>query len=143
MPLTINAPAQTVKMANFGYTTDWSNRTVNLAAGITAADVGKAVTIDATAPNTYKLAGDGDVIRGRLEVVENRTNEGTLVGTVKLFVAGVRMPVKASDTLAAGDYAIGAGGGEIREYVAGDNTAGKPKIHYVTEVSGGFAVVYQ
>lgn len=143
MPLSINAPGQTVKMAGFGYLTDWSNRTVNLAAGITAADVGKAVTIDATAPNTYKLAGDGDVIRGQLQVVESRTNEGTLLGTVKLFLAGVKLPVKSGDTLAAGDYAIGAGSGEIREYVAGDGTAGKPKIHYVTEVSGGYATVYQ
>jgi hypothetical protein len=143
MPLSIDAPSQTVKTGNFGYTTDWSNRTVNLAAGIVAADVGKALAIDATAANTFKLAGDGDVIAGRLEVVENRINEGTLIGTAKLFCAGLRMKVKAADALAAGDYCIGAGAGEIREFVAGDTTAGKPKKHYVTEVAGGYAVVYQ
>ena len=145
MPLSITgfSGAQTVKMSGFGYTTDWSNRTVNLAAGIVAADVGKALTVDASAANTYKLAGDGDVIRGRLEVVEARTSEGTLIGTAKLFLAGSKIAVKAADALAAGDYAIGAGSGEIRKLVAGDATATKPRVHYVVEVTGGFATVYQ
>jgi hypothetical protein len=52
-----------------------------LAAGITAADVGKAVTMD-TVANTVKLAGDDDEILGRLETVEIRTTEGINVGTV-------------------------------------------------------------
>jgi len=54
----------------------------NLKAGIVAADVGKAVTIDTSAARTVKLAGNGDVIIGRLEIVEDRAVEGILVGTV-------------------------------------------------------------
>lgn len=142
MTLSVNAPQQTVKMGNFGYTTDWANRTVTLAAGITSADVGKALTIDASAANKYKLALDNSPIHGRLEVVENRVNEGTLIGTAKLYLAGVKLPVKAADALAAGDYCIGAGAGEIRKHVAGDVSAGRPATHYAVEVTGGFAVVY-
>ena len=43
-------------------------RTVYLAAGITKADEGKPVTLDTTADNTFKLAGDGDVVEP--EVIE-------------------------------------------------------------------------
>lgn len=53
-----------------------------LAAGITRADVGKAMAQDPTAPNQAKLAGDNDEIIGRLESVENRLQEGILVGTI-------------------------------------------------------------
>lgn len=51
---------------------------------VTAADVGKVVTIDATAERTVKLAGDTDEIFGRLEVYEDRVQEGLKVGTVSL-----------------------------------------------------------
>lgn len=134
-------PAQTVKMAGFGYTTDLLNRTVNLAAGITAADEGKAVTQDKSAPNTFKLAGDGDLIFGRLEIVESRANEGTLVGNVKLHLMGLKLPIKSGQTVAVGDYVIGAGGGEIKAEAATATTV-LPSNLYVTEVVNGFATVY-
>lgn len=134
-------PAQTVKMGNFGYTTDLLNRTVNLAAGITGADVGKALTLDTTGPNKYKLAGDGDLIYGRLEIVEVRTNEGTLVGNAKLYLMGVKMPIKAASGVAVGSFVIGAGAGEVKPQVA-DATTVRPSNLYVVEVSNGFAVVY-
>ena len=54
----------------------------NLAAGITLAHIGLAVTIDPSAPTQVKLAGDGDYIIGRLETVELRLGEGISVGTV-------------------------------------------------------------
>lgn len=48
-----------------------------------SADIGKAVTLDTTAPNTVKLAGSGDVVLGILQSYEDRTNvEGIKVGTV-------------------------------------------------------------
>lgn len=54
----------------------------NLAAGITAADVGKAMAVDSSAASTAKLAGDGDQVIGKLVTVEDRTVEGILVGTI-------------------------------------------------------------
>lgn len=84
-----------------------------VAAGITEADEGKAVTLDTSAANTVKLAGDADVILGRLEKVENRTVEGVNVGTVSLF-GGLEFPVNPNatasspdETPAVGDYLSG------------------------------------
>ena len=48
----------------------------------TASDVGKAVALDTAAANTVKLAGDNDVIFGRLETFEDRTVLGIKVGAV-------------------------------------------------------------
>lgn len=134
-------PAQTVKMGNFGYTTDLLNRTVNLAAGITGADVGKALTLDTSAANKYKLAGNGDLIYGRLEIVENRVNEGTLIGTAKLYLMGVKLPIKAAETVSVGSFIIGAGAGEVKAIVADASTI-RPSNLYVVEVANGFAVAY-
>lgn len=77
----------------------------NLKAGIVRADVGKAVALDTAAANTVKLAGDGDVIVGRLETVEDRNVEGTLVGTVAFrFVA----KIPYATLVAVGDTAVGS-----------------------------------
>lgn len=54
-----------------------------LSGSMTAADVGKAMTIDTTANNTAKLAGSGDVIIGRLNSYENRIQEGIVVGAIQ------------------------------------------------------------
>ncbi|WCD44149.1 hypothetical protein Lumi_010 [Xylophilus phage Lumi] len=58
------------------------DHTFLLAAGITVADRGKAVAQDPSAPLQCKLAGDGDVVIGRLMSVEDRISEGVLVGAV-------------------------------------------------------------
>lgn len=88
-----------------------------LASGITAADSGKAVTLDATAPNTVKLAADGDDILGRLETVEVRVAEGVSVGTVSLF-GGMKFPVAsglaAGDVPDVGEYLSGGGAGGVK-----------------------------
>lgn len=52
----------------------------HLAAAVTAADVSKAMALDTTAPNTVKVAGDGDQIIGKLVTFENRVVEGIKVG---------------------------------------------------------------
>lgn len=86
-----------------------------LAAGITSADVGKAVSIDSSAANTVKLAGDGDAVIGKLVVVEDRGVEGVLVGTVALR-GGFRFTEVGTPTypLAVGDSVIGAGSGLVK-----------------------------
>lgn len=114
---------------------DW-HLPFNLAAGITAGDVGKAVTLDATAANTVKLAGDGDAVLGRLEVVESRVQEGVLVGTVALKFAGV-LPVKTGQVVAVGNTVVGAGAGEVKAAATADHAH-----NLVVEVlSGNRAVV--
>lgn len=86
-------------------------RTVYLAAGIVAADVGKPVTLDTTADNTFKLAGANDVVYGNLKVVENRVQEGILVGTVE-FKGGFTWT--KSGVVAVGAGVVGAGAGAVK-----------------------------
>jgi hypothetical protein len=62
---------------------DW-HFTFNLASGITKADEGKAVAFDGTNPNQVKLAAADEAVLGVLISVENRVQEGILVGTVAL-----------------------------------------------------------
>jgi hypothetical protein len=108
--------------------------TFALTAGITAADQGKAVSFGAAA-NTVKLAADGDTIIGRLETVEDRKVEGSLVGAVALKFANL-LPIKAGQTVAAGDTVVGAGAGEVKKATAADHNA-----NFVAEVIGSNAVV--
>ncbi len=114
--------------------------TVNLAAGITASDVGKAVTIDTSAANTFKLAGDGDYVLGRLEVVEDRQVEGQLVGTVA-FRFSNRLPIAEGETVNVGDTAVGAGGGAIKSLKVEDASAPDYNANFIAEVEGDYAVV--
>lgn len=58
--------------------------TFNISGTVVAADVGKPMTLDTTADNTAKLAGDGDAIIGCLQSIENRVQEGIVVGTVAM-----------------------------------------------------------
>lgn len=100
-----------VSLNNFHFE-DWQF-TFNLASGITEADEGKAVALDTSAANTVKLAGDGDEILGRLERVENRVQAGLLLGTVSIKF-GAKLPIASGETVAVGDFLIGAGGGEVK-----------------------------
>lgn len=95
------------------YFDDWQF-TFNLAAGITTADIGKAVSIDTSADNKVKLAGDGDPIFGRLISVEDRSQEGLLVGAVALKFAST-LPIKDGEVVARGDSVQGAGSGEVKK----------------------------
>jgi hypothetical protein len=109
--------------------------TFTLAAGIVAADVGKAVSLDTSAPNKVKLAADGDVIVGRLSTVEDRKVEGQLVGAVALKFANL-LPIKNGDAVAAGDTVIGGGSGTVKKAAANDATK-----NFVAEIIGTDAVV--
>lgn len=104
----------------------------NLAAGTTAADVGKPVALDATAANTVKIAGDGETVIGKLVVVENRAIEGVLVGTVALK-GGFKFSTTGS--VVVGGSVQGAGGGNVKPLAA--NYA----LNMVVEVGTGYAIV--
>lgn len=101
----------------FGYDFKDEQFPVKLSGSPTTADIGKAVTQDTTAANTMKLAGDGDQIMGVLLTVENRTVEGTVIGTVS-FEMATKLPIKAGLTGAAvvaiGSRLCGAGAGEVK-----------------------------
>lgn len=99
-----------VSLNNFHFE-DWQ-LTFLLASGITKADEGKAVALDSVA-NTVKLAGADDEIFGRLEVVEDRVQEGKLVGTIALKF-GAKLPIATAETVNVGDFLIGAGSGEVK-----------------------------
>ena len=110
--------------------------TVTLKAGITAADIGAPMAVDTSAANTFKIAGDGDTIVGRLLTVEDRVNEGTLIGTVA-FRFTARMKVASTATVAVGTTVVGAGSGEVKEAAANDHNA-----NFVAEiVDTDYAVV--
>lgn len=130
------------KVSLRGYYFEDSIFTFNLKTGITQADIGKAVSLDTSAANTVKLAGDGDVIIGRLETVENRTVEGTLVGAVALRFAEL-LPIKSGETVAVGDTVVGAGNGEVKALKSGEPAASAPNyaMNFVAEVIGTNAVV--
>jgi len=116
----------------------------NLASGITKADEGKAVALDTTAANQVKLAGDDDHIIGKLVVVEDRSVEGVLVGTVALK-GGFGFTEVAAPTypLAVGDTVVGAGGGEVkaRENAGGTAKEADPNANFVVQIEADGTVV--
>ena len=122
-----------------GFHWEVSSLTFNLATGIVAADIGKAVSVDATGPNKVKLAADGDIIVGRLASVESRSVEGTRIGAVELQFANV-LPMTATvgDRPAVGDTVIGSGAGLVKKAAA--NNA---RQNFVAEIIGTDAVVVQ
>lgn len=113
-----------------------------LAAGIVAADVGKALTIDVSGPNKFKLAGTGDRVYGQLAVVEDRAIEGVLVGTINLGVTWT-LPI-GSGTFVVGDTAIGsATAGKVAPRRNSGDSANEadPNQNRVVEVIGTTYVV--
>jgi hypothetical protein len=80
-----------------------------------AADVGKAVSLDAGAANTVKLAADGDPILGILMTLEDRVVEGVKICTVATK-GGHRLQVVSggSGAISVGSEVQGAGAGEVK-----------------------------
>jgi len=90
---------------------------------LTDADVGKAVALDTTADRTVKLAGDTDEIIGRLEVVENRVQEGLKTCTVALKFIGW---VPKTGTFAVGNGIQGsATAGVVKQLTTGNTRLAK------------------
>lgn len=95
-----------VTLKNSDYVETWA---VNpKTALVTDQDIGKAVTLDPSLPESMKLAGAGDSIDGFLETVEVGTHNGQAVGTVLRPGMGARKYVTSADTLVIGDYITGA-----------------------------------
>lgn len=117
-----------------GFTFGDFSLTFNLATAVVEADIGKPMTLDTTTGTTMKVAGDGDVIFGRLETFEART--AGKVGTVSTkFVQ--KFPVKAADALAVGDTAVGSViSGEIKKAPANDHSQ-----NYVIAIASGVATL--
>lgn len=112
--------------------------TYNISGVVTQADLGKAVTQDTTAPNTMRLAADGEAIQGRLFSLELRTASGLQVGTVeRKFKA--RVP-KTAPAIALGNEVVGSATlGAVKA------TAAQPTEHLksnrVIEVGADYVVV--
>lgn len=111
--------------------TEWQF-TAKLASGITAADIGKALTLDSSA-NQFKLATDGAKVHARLLQVENRVQTGQLLGTIALKFID-ELPLKSGETPAVGNSVLGAGGGEVK--------VGTDANNIVLEVRSASVVVY-
>ena len=79
--------------------------TFRLTAGMVAADIGKPVALSIAANNTVKLAGDDDVVIGRLLTYRNLTTEGIIVGTVELK-GGFRF--NTAGAVAVGNQVVGS-----------------------------------
>jgi hypothetical protein len=109
--------------------------TYYLKSTITAADVGKAVTLDTTARNAVKLAAAGDPVYGRLETFENRKQDGILTGAVS---RKFRSKLPTTGSVAVGDHVVGsATAGAV---ATGTPTVTDPRNH-VIEVQTGYAIV--
>ena len=115
-----------------------------LTAGMTTADVGKAVALSTGAANKVKLAGDGDYIIGRLETVEDRTQEGVLIGTVAWHFSD-RLPVKSgltgAEAVVIGSTVVGAGSGEVKANVVSTVATPDYRMNVVTALETGYAIV--
>ena len=106
---------------------------------VTAADIGKAVTLDAANTRAVKLAGDGDRVIGALVSYEDRVVEGTKVGTIALK-GGFRFQKAAgTDAIVVGDTVVGsATAGEVGPRRNTGDSANEPDLsaNIVTAVSG-------
>jgi hypothetical protein len=137
------------KVVSYGFPLDDFIFTYNISGAVAQTDLGKAVTLDATADSSMKLAGDGDPIDGRLLTYEDRSQQGAgKTGAVARRFKEL-LPIKAGlagfNVVARGDTVVGAGNGEVR---ASNNGAAKTPDHKVNivvalvTVSGSnFAVV--
>ena len=105
--------------------------TFRLTAGMVAADIGKPVALSTAANNTVKLAGDGDVVIGRLLTYRNLTTEGIIVGTVELK-GGFRF--NTTGAVAVGNQVVGSA-------TAGAVKAGVNPRSLVVAVNGATADV--
>lgn len=118
---------------SFGYALNDFMFTYVLDSAITATDVGKAVTLDTSAANKVKLAGNADKIFGRLETFEDRISLGIKVGTVARKFKD-KLP-KTAAAIAVGDSITGsATAGSVITAVTAD-----PSI-VVIEVGTGYVV---
>lgn len=118
--------------------------TMNVTGTVVAADVGKAVALDATAANSVKLAGANDRVFGRLESFETGGLDGLTVGAISRKFRAT-LPVATGLTginaPAVGDTVVGNGAGEVK--CLNNTTIKTPdqSVNTVVQVLTGFVVV--
>lgn len=120
------------KVSLKGLTAEDFQYTFLMANGVTIEHAGMAAMAMSNVANTAKLAQDGELILGRLDVFEDRVVEGIKVGTVSLkggtqflvsdTVAGAS---PATEVPAPGDYIVGDGDGYVRKATAPEIAEGK------------------
>ena len=103
-----------------------------------AAAAGKAVTQDTTAAASVKLAGDGDLIFGRVFQAENRAVQGFMTAAVQRRFKE-KLPAPAGHGIALGDSVVGGPAvsgqlGYVKKATAANNTV-------VVEVGTDYVVV--
>jgi hypothetical protein len=111
---------------------------MNVSGAVTTADVGKAVTLDRTTPNTVKLAGNNDVIYGRLESVETGGLDGLTIGAVSRKFRAV-LPTDGTAITVGDSVDGGATAGTVKAQVAADSV----DRNVVLEVLTGNRVVVE
>lgn len=99
----VYTPANVV---SYGFPIDVTTFTYLLAAGMTAADVGKAVTLDTTAANRVRLAAAGEAIFGRLETYEDRDSLSIKTGAVSRQFKE-KLPAPAAHGIVVGNSVTG------------------------------------
>lgn len=134
MPYTPNA------VVTYSFTFPDFTFTMNVSGSVTKADVGKAVALDTATPNTVKLAGDNDVIYGRLETFEDGGLDGLKVGAVS---RKFRAPVPTTGAVAVGQMLSGSATAGVAKAMT-TQPAENLKTNRVIEVlAGNRAVVEQ
>lgn len=114
--------------------------TMNVSGTVTLADVGKAVALDPATPNTVKLAGDNDVIYGRLETYEAGGLDGLKVGAISRKFRAI---LPTTGTVTVGQMVSGSATAGVAKAM-GTQPAENLKSNRVIEVlAGNRAVVEQ
>jgi hypothetical protein len=117
-------------------THDDSLVTFNVSGTVTAADVGKAVTLDTATNTTVKLTTANSVVIGRLETLEIRVIEGITVGTISLSFPALWMPWDPADVAAALVGATVVGGATAGTVKAGTQNWNTNRV-IATKLEGG------
>lgn len=87
-----------------------------------AGSAGKAVSLDTGAAGTVKLAGDGDLIFGRIYVAEDRVaiGGGRVASVTRTFKE--KLPAAVGHGIVVGDSVVGAGNGLVKKAGAANRT---------------------
>lgn len=102
-------------------------------AAAVAAAPGKAVSLDETAASTVKLAGNDELIFGRIFSAEDRDVLGVKTAAIQRRFKE-KLPAASGHGITVGDSVVGAGAGLVKVALAANNTI-------VVEVGTDFVVV--
>lgn len=124
------------KVVSAGFPLDDVTFTYNISGAATQDNRGGAVTLDPTAPNTMKLAGEGNPIHGRLASLEDRTQQNAGVTGAVQRQFKEKLPAAIGHGIAVGDSVEGDGAvpGNVQKAAAANRTL-------VVEVGTDFVVV--